>query len=77
MQKEDNMRKPTLRMQLEMAAVQEHTLQREIERLQHELALAKIKIQYMGFTERRFDQLLEGMCWGMKEAILPRRPNNG
>lgn len=27
-------------------------------------------------TNRRLDQLLDGMCMGMKEANLPRRPHS-
>jgi len=71
------MRKPTIRAQLEAAIGRECIMRNEIERLNNELAMANFKISCIRVTERRFDQLLEGMCMGMKEASLPRRPSNG
>lgn len=38
------------------------------------IELLRSKINYMDRTERRFDQLLDGMCMGMKEGALPRKP---
>ncbi len=37
------------------------------------IELMASKLNYMNQTERRFDQLLEGVCMSMKEASFPRR----
>lgn len=37
------------------------------------IAKMETKLSYAMQAERRFDQLLEGMCMGMREGNLPRR----
>lgn len=38
-----------------------------------EIKLIRERLRYSMQTERRLDQLIEGMCMGMREGSLPRR----
>lgn len=57
-----------------IAAHQSISVLRENNRdMTERLRMFEIEVKYLRQTERRFDQLLEGMCADMKEANLPRR----
>lgn len=49
------------------------SLNKTVQNLRHELDHKRLENSYMRVTEKRFDQLLEGMCMGMREGALPRR----
>lgn len=68
------MPKLTLRSQLFMANEELNQLRGALYTRDTEIKILNDRLRYMDQTQRRFDQLLDGMCMGMKEANLPRKP---
>lgn len=67
------MAKLNLSTQLAIAKEENNQLRGVLYERDKKIELMRTRLDYMAITERRFDQLLEGMCMGMKEASLPRR----
>lgn len=69
------MAKPRMRDTIEQL---ERTLRIEQEGIRErdaKIALLTMQLAYARCNERRLDQLIDGMCAGLKETNFPRRPN--
>lgn len=63
----------SLEMEIDIIRNDNNQLRGTIHSLNHRIELLTTELRCKERIERRFDQLLEGMCIGMKEANLPRR----